>query len=288
MSAYKGKELKEGDIVVFRIFVFMNFKVLYFYLILCFIFSCGKDSENYLFEEVMMNCLESKATIDSNNVIVWWNKLEEKLINEGLLRDRSGEAYLSMFKTLSDTSSTKYNEKMLGLKKVMNLTDTIGGKKIWCVPFNYGFGGEESNNFMKSDSRWKELQKKTFYTENSVWNPIAIISNITNNFTIDDFNQPYIRLTTVYRIHFIYWLNFWKLDPFHIENLDEGERGQNALNIYLNNEGKIFIEGKLSSLRELKKNLSVFSIKPMRFTSYIPSWSRSTVSKEGILCYKTR
>ena len=147
------------------------------------------NSQNYKFENQMFECLASSLAIAGIDLKKELYLFENHLIENGILKDNSGNSYYDIYKQIEfyNDVKCKFNYSFLDtIQSQLSDLDTINVMHLDCFDMNTAY--KKSKQYLL-DNALESL------AENNILNPSTIAKTITNILSPKDFEQDYYKMT---------------------------------------------------------------------------------------------
>lgn len=231
--------------------------------------SCQKQTERI--ETKLVNCIYENYKDQGTKFKKLLSDFEQLLIDEKILKNRTGKSYKAIFEKIVVDNDFDYNPSESFLTKIIELG----------MPKNEAFRNCQSELREKSKNEFsKSYELQTVLDsifKNSVnISPSIVATGILSVLNEKDFELDYYKMSVFFLFDTISYTNddgiSKKLPEFKENDLSK------AMNIYINGDNQIFVNQKKVNIEELKikvrdyefknKSESFFSVKTERAAMY--------------------
>ena len=222
-------------------------------IILCSLICLKGVSQNYDYEDNLINCLYGASESAGFNLKLEFSKFENYLIQQKILSDRTGQSYYDIYSSIKDTDDVNFEIDY-------SLPDSVG-KNFDSNLFQQIFqacskvDNETLENELYLNSRLFELNKAIENSRLESISPGSVAGVIIDVLTPSDFEHDYYKFTTILTIITLNSLETGLERQLPtLEEVENTERilERNNLKIHVStNKDSIYVDSVLTSIDEL-------------------------------------
>lgn len=202
------------------------------------------------------------------------------MVEEGYLADRTGGAYKAMFDTIV---SWDYNDKMAPLLQTFNSVRQPE-QGIECEEWD-----DKTTIILAISSRWYEIIEALTDSVTAVGDlsPSNLLTDLSETLTEADFNQPFIRMSTLFYIYSISKANeiafgrgvspklpVWSEEEPDITKINK----RNVYAVLVNAQNQLLVRNQPMRLQNLKDNTKEFIMNPRNRPDLAESPTKAIIS----------